>query len=77
MAATPPPSPATGALFGLAVGDALVAAIEIPRFLSASDRNGRRGGFGLKPGERTDDTSMALCLADSLRSRLQRSLRSN
>ena len=24
------------------------------------------GPFGLKPGEWTDDTSMALCLADSL-----------
>ena len=57
-----------GALFGLAVGDALGAAVE---FMSpgtfepvAGYRDG--GPHGLAPGEWTDDTSMALALAGSL-----------
>lgn len=57
-----------GALIGLAVGDALGAAVE---FQSPGDfvpLTGYRGGgpHRLKPGEWTDDTSMALALADSL-----------
>jgi ADP-ribosyl-[dinitrogen reductase] hydrolase len=59
---------AIGALLGLAVGDALGTTLE---FLARDSRprltNIERGGpFQLKPGEWTDDTSMALALADSL-----------
>lgn len=57
-----------GALIGLAVGDALGAAIEFRRpgsFELVTDF--RAGGpHGLAPGEWTDDTSMALALADSI-----------
>lgn len=57
-----------GALLGLAVGDALGTTVEFrPRgsFPLHSTITGG-GPFGLNPGEWTDDTSMALCLADSL-----------
>jgi ADP-ribosylglycohydrolase len=57
-----------GALFGLAVGDALGTAVEFERpgtFPPVTDIRGG-GPFGLRPGEWTDDTSMALCLAESL-----------
>lgn len=59
---------AFGALLGLAVGDALGAALEFTRRDSRPKVVDLVGGgpFGLKPGEWTDDTSMALCLADSL-----------
>jgi ADP-ribosyl-[dinitrogen reductase] hydrolase len=53
---------------GLAVGDAIGTTVEFrPRdsFAPLTDMVGR-GPFDLEPGERTDDTSMALCLADSL-----------
>lgn len=59
---------AKGALLGLAVGDSLGAPVEfmargsfplVSEMLSG-------GKFKLKAGEWTDDTSMALCLADSL-----------
>ncbi len=57
-----------GALIGLAVGDALGAAVEFMSpgsFPPVTDyRDG--GPHGLAPGEWTDDTSMALALADSL-----------
>lgn len=57
-----------GALFGLAVGDALGAAVEFMSpgtFEPVADY--RAGGpHGLAPGEWTDDTSMALALADSI-----------
>ncbi|MGK9234041.1 ADP-ribosylglycohydrolase family protein [Inquilinus limosus] len=59
---------ARGALVGLAVGDALGTTLEF----SARDSQPRHremtggGPFGLKPGQWTDDTSMALALADSL-----------
>ncbi len=57
-----------GALIGMAVGDALGAAVEFRspgRFPSVTGY--RAGGpHGLEPGEWTDDTSMALALADSL-----------
>lgn len=57
-----------GALVGLAVGDALGAAVEFmpPGTFEpvASYRGG--GPHGLAPGQWTDDTSMALALADSL-----------
>jgi ADP-ribosyl-[dinitrogen reductase] hydrolase len=59
-----------GTLLGLAVGDALGAAVEfdMPRTFPAV--TGYRGGgpHGLSPGEWTDDTSMALALADSIAS---------
>src|SRR5206468_1467129 len=59
---------AIGSLLGLAVGDALGTTLEF------SGRDSRRrltdieggGPFQLKPGEWTDDTSMALALTDSL-----------
>ena len=59
---------AEGALIGLAVGDALGAAVEFrsPGSLAASVTGYRGGGpHGLQPGEWTDDTGMALALADS------------
>lgn len=57
-----------GCLLGLAVGDAVGATLEFkPRgsFEPITDMLGG-GPFGLQPGEWTDDTSMALCLAESL-----------
>ncbi len=59
---------AIGALIGLAVGDALGTTIEFKKRDSYEPVVDMIGGgpFGLKPGEWTDDTSMALCLADSL-----------
>ena len=57
-----------GALIGLAVGDALGAPLEFMRpgtFDPVTDMVGG-GPHGLMPGEWTDDTSMALCLAESL-----------
>ena len=57
-----------GCLLGLAVGDAAGTTLEFRRpgtFEPISDMVGG-GPFGLKPGEWTDDTSMALCLAESL-----------
>ena len=59
---------AVGALLGLAVGDALGAAIEFepkPRFAQLDDMVAG-GPHTLKRGEWTDDTAMALALADSL-----------
>jgi len=55
-------------MLGLAMGDAIGTAVESkPRgsFLPIDDMVGG-GTFRLKPGEWTDDTSMALCLAESL-----------
>ena len=59
---------ALGAFIGLAVGDALGTTIEFQRRDSYRHINDMLGGgpFLLQPGEWTDDTSMALCLADSL-----------
>ena len=57
-----------GCLIGLAVGDALGTALEFKQpgnFQPIADMVGG-GPFGLRPGEWTDDTSMALCLATSL-----------
>lgn len=57
-----------GALLGLALGDALGTTLEF----SARDSKPKvteligGGPFNLKPGQWTDDTSMALCLAHSL-----------
>ena len=57
-----------GAMFGLAVGDALGAAVEFrPPGTFEPVTDYRAGGpHGLGPGEWTDDTSMALALADSI-----------
>lgn len=57
-----------GCLLGLACGDAVGTTVEFsPRgsFASVVDMCGG-GPFGLEPGQWTDDTSMALCLATSL-----------
>jgi ADP-ribosyl-[dinitrogen reductase] hydrolase len=57
-----------GALVGLAAGDALGTTLEFKApgsFAPITDMVGG-GPFGLEPGQWTDDTSMALCLAESL-----------
>jgi ADP-ribosylglycohydrolase len=57
-----------GCLLGLAAGDAVGTTLEFRTpgtFQSINDMVGG-GPFGLEPGEWTDDTSMALCLAESL-----------
>lgn len=57
-----------GCLLGLAVGDAIGTAVEFKArgsFPPVTDLVGG-GAFNLKPGQWTDDTSMALCLAESL-----------
>lgn len=57
-----------GAFLGLAVGDALGAPVEFSRPGTFPLIQGYRDGgpFNLPEGYWTDDTSMALCLADSL-----------
>lgn len=57
-----------GALLGLAAGDALGTTLEFksPGSFEPIDDIVGGGPFGLKPGQWTDDTSMALCLAESL-----------
>ena len=57
-----------GALLGLAIGDALGAQVEfLPRGTFPPVEGFRGGGpHDLGPGEWTDDTAMALCLAESL-----------
>lgn len=57
-----------GCLLGLACGDAVGTTVEFsPRgsFSPVTDMTGG-GPFALQPGQWTDDTSMALCLAHSL-----------
>ena len=57
-----------GCLFGLACGDAVGTTVEFKRrgmFDPVTDMVGG-GPFRLQPGQWTDDTSMALCLAASL-----------
>ena len=57
-----------GCLLGLACGDAVGATVEFhprDRFEPLTDMVGG-GKFRLRAGEWTDDTSMALCLAESL-----------
>ncbi|QPT11887.1 ADP-ribosylglycohydrolase family protein [Serratia rubidaea] len=57
---------AKGALIGLAVGDAVGTTLEfLPRDKKNIDDMVGGGPFNLAPGEWTDDTSMALCLAES------------
>ncbi|MDP4002904.1 ADP-ribosylglycohydrolase family protein [Methylobacterium sp. NEAU K] len=59
---------ALGALIGLAIGDALGTTLEFEARDTKPSLYDMMGGgpFDLQPGEWTDDTSMALCLADSL-----------
>lgn len=59
---------AAGALVGLAVGDALGTTLEFAERDSAPRVTDLVGGgpFRLAAGQWTDDTSLALCLADSL-----------
>ena len=57
-----------GSLLGLAAGDALGTTVEFHEpgtFEPVLEISGG-GVFHLAPGEWTDDTSMALCLAESL-----------
>ena len=57
-----------GCLLGLAAGDAVGTTVEFKRrgtFTAVTDMVGG-GPFRLEPGQWTDDTSMALCLATSL-----------
>jgi len=59
---------ARGALLGLAAGDAVGTTVEFRKpgtFPPVTDMVGG-GPFKLLPGQWTDDTSMALCLAESL-----------
>jgi len=69
--AAPAPTPQDrfrGCLLGLAVGDAVGMPLEFRppgTFAPLTDLVGG-GPFGLAPGQWTDDTSMALCLAESL-----------
>ncbi len=58
----------TGCLLGLAVGDAVGTTLEFARRGSFEPITDMLGGgpFGLTPGQWTDDTSLALCLATSL-----------
>jgi ADP-ribosyl-[dinitrogen reductase] hydrolase len=65
---TKDPNRYRGCLLGLAVGDAIGTTVEFKArgsFAPVTDMVGG-GAFGLKPGQWTDDTSMALCLAESL-----------
>ena len=57
-----------GALVGLACGDAVGTTVEFSPRATFKPVTGMEGGgpFSLKPGQWTDDTSMALCLAVSL-----------
>ncbi len=57
-----------GCLLGLAIGDAVGTTLEFKSPGTFTPINDMVGGgpFALKPGQWTDDTSMALCLAASL-----------
>ena len=57
-----------GCLLGLAAGDALGTTLEFrsPGSFTPIEDMVDGGPFGLAPGQWTDDTSMALCLATSL-----------
>ncbi|MBS7812395.1 ADP-ribosylglycohydrolase family protein [Roseococcus pinisoli] len=63
-----PKDGALGCFIGLAVGDAVGTTVEFlarDSFPPMTDMVGG-GPFKLKPGQWTDDTSMAICLAESL-----------
>lgn len=61
-------SRAIGCLIGLAIGDALGAPVEFSDYGSFNPVQGYRDGgpFNLRSGQWTDDTSQALCLAESI-----------
>ncbi len=61
-------SRAVGALLGLAIGDAIGTTLEFSPRDSRPPLTDMIGGgpFGLDPGQWTDDTAMALALADAL-----------
>lgn len=63
-----PRARAVGALLGLAVGDALGTTVEFKHAGSFPPMTDMVGGgvSKLQPGQWTDDTSMALCLGESL-----------
>lgn len=65
------PSRSRGCLLGLAVGDALGTTLEFtpPHAVRTLTDMVGGGPFGLMPGQWTDDTSMALCLAESVAER--------
>ena len=68
MRVTPENDRARGALLGLACGDAVGTTVEFKpagSFAPLTDMVGG-GPFRLKAGQWTDDTSMALCLAESI-----------
>lgn len=62
---------ALGCLIGLAVGDAVGTTLEFARRDAGPPLTDMVGGgpFGLQPGQWTDDTAMALALAESLAAR--------
>ena len=65
---------ALGCMLGNIVGDAIGAPLEFHKLrygvITVTDMGkGRQGKFKLKPGQWTDDGSMAICLADSLLAR--------
>lgn len=66
--ATGPRDRAVGALLGLACGDAVGTTLEFrePGTFTPIDDMVGGGPFGLRAGEWTDDTSLALCLAESI-----------
>ena len=68
MSAPSPRDRFRGCLLGLAAGDALGTTLEFkpPNSFQPIDDMVGGGPFGLRPGQWTDDTSMALCLAASL-----------
>jgi ADP-ribosylglycohydrolase len=60
-----------GILYGMALGDAIGARLEFEpvcynKVFIDGMGNSSDGNFGLKPGQWTDDTSMGLCICDSL-----------
>src|SRR5262245_16117642 len=59
---------AVGALLGLAIGDAVGTTLEFTERHAMGPLSDMVGGgpFRLEAGQWTDDTAMALCLADSL-----------
>jgi ADP-ribosyl-[dinitrogen reductase] hydrolase len=58
-----------GCMYGLAIGDALGAAVEFrpPGTFALVEKYRGFGPFDLEPGQWTDDTSLALALADSIK----------